>query len=607
MSGRTLDGSRTAFYIADAARAGFSGAVLVLGGFELWEDGKIVPSGAAAISLLVLLLACVSSTVMAAVALAMKDMSSDAWETVECNQMYTSALALLSSAIYAGLYSKGDTMDFNVIPSIMLLLLGIMKFIEHGARIFEQFEYNDQSGGGLKSLRFNTKQGVLSLLISFAIVLGAALSVDKVADLEKLTNSSELTAGNFEDRQVDGILLGSIILLGTVAGLTIIIHQFTEYDWHRKINQIHSFLAYLGLVLLSVQIGVSISPDAYPVDTYLSANFWYLAAVLFGGMGALQLEGCSPATQTATSSKIVSHGMIAVFFIAAVLIGSLWSVDILHNKLEESQLVSDGGKLMTEGAQETKVALSLYAIMIILVVGSHLILTRLIDMIVLSGVLKDVTSCVGLFSEAKKNDQNGDMTPKRGEQNLVYALATAVFFATRPDDDWEVSVSIMFFLVLAARFMGFYSSCIADRDTGKGPCAGFMRWVWDEKKKQVLSYQEQGTLMGIVALVLSAVSASFFVFTNTLPWNETDLVTLAWFEFIALLLIYAHTVLTLLGCCAPFHAGAIPILRFGVSSVVLLTYAWSLGERALQGDTYMLVVPTLLLYLSYDANADEKF
>lgn len=586
------------YMVVDACRLLAAGAVTVLGGFELWKDGDISLSGPSAIAVMLLLLASLAMIPAAGFALAYKNLTTDTWQTVEHNQMFASALALLLSAVYAGLVSEGNEVQFDERPGIILLLLGVMKAVEHVARVFETSDQTALSGVAMQRLELNTKQAALSLLLSFGILLGASLSVDKqVPDFEKGETL-------YDDRLVRGILLGAVILLPAVIVLTAIIQKCTDMDGHKKVNQIASLLVYVALVLLAVRIGATFFPDGYPDKLYLAANFWYLAALSFGAMGAVQLEGYEPSKkQKSTTGSITAHGVSAIFFLGAVTTALFWSADTLYDELKDQTLVEVDNKTLTKGAQKQDVALSLYALMIVIVLASHVILSKVIDMILISGVLESVKPCcdIGLFSVSKKTSED-DLTPKRAEENLVYALVTAIFFATQSGSEWDVSVSIVFFIILAARFVQFYSDNIAGKEE---TCSAFF---WDKGKAKQLSYQEPGVLMGIIALLLSAVSASVYVWTNTLPWDDQpEHVVLAVFEFVSLMLIYVHVLLTIIGCFADFHAGAIPILRFGVSSVVLLTFAWSLGERAFADKTYTLVTPTLLLYLAYDSNADELF
>jgi hypothetical protein len=616
---KTLDGTRYQYFVVDGARLLFGLTATGLVGEQLFEDGDIVSKGPAAISLMLLGLAALVMIAFAIASLLDKNLSEDKWMNVEHSQMGASAVALLSSAFYAGLMSDGKAIQFDQVPGILVLVLGIMKAMEHVARVFETSQYEAADGVALAKLQHHTKQGVLSLLLAVGIFLGAALTVDKT--VPKVQGKDFVKGEDFKDRAVEGIRLGVAILLPTATALTTIVQSCVkDVGIHEKVNQIASLSVFTALVLLAVEVGSSFLPGAYPGDIYLSANFWYLAALIFGGLGALQLEGYRPATKKATPGRMMAHGVSAVFFIAAVAIGTLWSMDTLYDELKNQTLVETDNKTLmyVGGVPDQGVALSLYGLIFVLTVSAHVIVTQLIEMILISGILENFTPCivVGLFNEQYKVKGSDELTPKRAEQTLVYVIVSGVFFATQSGSVWDVSVSILFFLILAARFMGFYANCIAGRPTETGSntcCAKVMLWLWDKEKAVRLDYtgEKEGSethLMGILALFLSAVPASLYVFFNTLPWKEKgDLVTLAWFEFVSLMLIYVHVALTALAGCAWVSAAAVPILRFGVSSFVLLTFAWSLAERAFEDGTYTLATPALLLYLAYDANADADF
>ena len=130
-----------------------------------------------------------------------------------------------------------------------------------------------------------------------------------------------------------------------------------------------------------------------------------------------------------------SQGVLVLMavFLGVFSTAALWGTDILFNKLEGA------------GAQP-KGELDVYATIAVLVLSSHVVLTKIVE----AFVMPELKIC-GVFI-GPANDQV-EVTTKRSEATLALALASAVYFGHA---EWELSLTLLFIGAAGARAVGFW-------------------------------------------------------------------------------------------------------------------------------------------------------
>ena len=188
---------------------------------------------------------------------------------------------------------------------------------------------------------------------------------------------------------------------------------------------------------------------------------------------------------------------------------------------------------------------------------------------------------------------------------LGLARPPAVFFAHK---SWELSLTLLFVGTFAARFLGFYM--VGKDESDPTPSARSFMSLFYEAKSQEMQLGNNGVLFGSVSLVASFILWTVYAFRSKDGLVPEDAKTLVYWEAIGWFLLLAHVLLTVIGLIFPsstFSAGKIPILRFGVSTYLIIVMSASVGINGLQSGLAPYAIPALLTYISYDGISRAKF
>ena len=535
------------------------------------------------------------------------------------SQVYISVLLLLSSAFFAGLKTKasqsiGDAL--GEVPGGMFLGAALLKIVEYALCVVLLLNkqdplykavgpYSDSTSftDRLSKKRLATKEAWISLGFAFAAIAVAAFTVDCTPTSSVVTtnvtaadNTTSLVSevvydGGCADKELEGFLQFAFVTLIVCLGLLLLVQGFIlgffgtddsqQLRAHIAFDGLGALVAYAALSAVAMETGRGFYEQFY-VKQFLSANFYYFAGLLFGFFGVVQLESESGSSEKRKLLDIrKSQGFLVL---VAVLLGifatsALWSADVLYNELQ-----SDASQ---------KLALSVYAVVAILVLSLHVVFVKILEAI----AMPELRIC-GIFTESKDSATEIEVATKRSEATLTLALASAVFFA---HGSWELSLTLVFVGAAAARTVGFWHRF---RPKGKSTIASLGSFIYDDDA-EVLKLGDEGVLFGALALLASFVFGSIYVFRDGNPVADAD--TLQVFEFIAWLLLLVHVLLTILGYFTPYHAGFLPIVRFGASSLIIIILSASLGEHSLKDGLYFHIVPALLLYIVYDTVSQARF
>lgn len=577
-----------------------------IAGVAFAEWGDSVPSS---IALTLLLLSAISAGVFALIMLFERSPldGDDApeWKKQAGNsQVYLSVLLLLSSAFYAGLKTTpsqtiGDALGER--PGGMFLGAALLKVVEYTLCVVLLLNKADPLyasvgpyGGSKTSFserldkkRIATKEAWLSLGFAFAAVAVAALTVD-CAPTSSIINGTTVYDGECADKDLEGFLQFAFVTLIVCLGLLLLVQGFIlgffgaedaqQLRAHIAFDGLGALIAYAALSAVAMETGRGFYEQFY-VPMFLSANFYYFAGLLFGFFGVVQLEGEGGTSEKRELKNVrKSQGALVLMavFLGVFATSSLWSTDILYNELE-----SDPSK---------RLALSVYALVAVLILSFHVVLVKTVEAI----AMPELRIC-GIFTEAKPPTEVL-VTTKRSEATLALALASAVFFG---HEEWQLSISLVFIGAAAARTVGFWQ-----RFRPSNALKELGGFIYDDKTKP-LEFGDEGVLFGALALLASYIFASIYVFRNGNPVADAD--TLKVFEFIAWLLLLVHVLLTILGYWTRFHAGFLPIVRFSASTLIIIILSASLGEHPLKDGLYFHIVPALLLYIVYDGLSQARF
>ena len=573
-------------------------------------------------------------------------------------QVYVTALTLLSTAFYAGVSTIPQTTLDEVLkhPSgYMFLVAALLKVSEYICCVIllandkdADYKYigqgSDASAKDRAKARYHTTQdGFWNLGFAFALV-AVAMSVDcdpvKIAAetaadplgnaTDPLGNATDPLGNATATSQADAALVaGGALLRGGaeysgckakdadefvmitfvtfITGLGLIFllqglfqdmlvkalggNEAGELRTHIGLDGLAALVAYTGLSTLAMEVGRGFYAQYY-THTWLSANFLFYAALLFGFSGAIRLQG-----HTDAGEKVKLQGMKAQqgLVIVAVCVGvfataALWGADVLYNKLE-----AHAGK---------QLALETYAAVTLLVLTSHVVLTKVVEAVVAPGF-----RLCGVFGAKLDKDGNieyesAQTTTKRSEMTLGFVLASAVFFAHA---SWELSLTLLFVGTFAARALGFYMVA-DDKDVPAGRSVGSLFWDSESEK---LELGNNGVLFGSLSLLMSFIFFTVYAFRDANGLVPKDSKFLVYNEAIAWIALLAHLVLTLIGLLfsssITFSAGKIPLLRFGVSTYVLLVMSASVSINGLSSGLAPYAIPSLLTYISYDGMSRAKF
>ena len=583
------------------------------------NPGYIDEGAPASIALMLLAIASVSMVAFAVIMLMERTPSSEApaWKTSAAGaQVYVSVLALITSAFYAGFktteaQSIGDALSER--PGGLFLGLALLKIVEFVTCIVLLLNPSDPlyEAVGMKlgdkgmSQRLDdrmqaTKHSWVSLGFAFAITLIAAVNVDcdPVKDANTGLYTGECTlkglsaTGNFV--WVAFVSLTVVLaLLFLVSGFLLRMFDLGDasgrFRYHAGVDHLSAVGAYTALSAIAMEVGRGFFQQYY-TQLFVGANFWYFSGLLFGFFGAVHLEGEGMIGEKRSLTQVQrSQGALVLMaiFLGVFSTAALWGTDILFNKLE-------GDATQTK----QKLELDVYAVITVLVLSSHVVLTKVVE----AFVMPELQIC-GIFTATGPANDEVEVTTKRSEATLALALASAVYFGHA---DWELSLTLLFIGALGARAIGFwhrFRESAEDQEQDYATALG--AFIYDDKARK-LELGDEGVLYGGLSLVASHILASVYIFRDGEPVPaESD--TLRYWEFTAWLLLTVHVGLTLLGLFTKYHAGFLPLVRFGASSIIIVVLSASLGEHALKDHLYPYIAPALLTYIMYDALSQARF
>ena len=618
----SVPGGFSADDVKNGARVIVGGVVAGFAFAELWDDdikgavasepGYIDEGAPSSVALTLLAVAALSMVAFATIMLMERTPRSEApkWkEEAAGAQVYVSVLALLTSAFYAGLkttdsQSIGDALSER--PAGLFLGLALLKLVEFGSCIALLLNPRDplyeavgqKLGDKGMSQRLDdkaqaTKHAWVSLGFAFAITLIAAVNVDcdpekdaagaytGECDLKGLKGSSDFVYTAFISLIV--VLAVLFLINGFLLGMFDLGQASGKFRYHAGFDHLSAVGAYTALSAIAMEVGRGFYQQYY-TQLFVGANFWYFAGLLFGFFGAVHLEGEGMIGEKRSLSQTQrSQGVLVMMavFLGVFSTAALWGTDILFNKLEGA------------GAQP-RGELDVYATIAVLVLSSHVVLTKTVE----AFVMPELKIC-GVFI-GPANDEV-EVTTKRSEATLALALASAVYFGHA---EWELSLVLLFVGALAARAVGFWHR-FRENAGEKDVATALGEFVYDDSARK-LELGDEGVLYGGLSLIASHVLASVYIFRDGEPVPDGS-ETLRYWEFIAWLLLTVHVGLTLLGLITKYHAGFLPLVRFGASSTIIIVLSASLGEHALKDHLYPYIVPALLTYIMYDALSQARF
>lgn len=610
--------------VKNGARVVVGGVVAGFAFAELWDDdikgavasepGFIDEGAPSSVALTLLAVASLSMVAFAAVMLMERTPRSEApkWKLEAAGaQVYVSVLALLTSAFYAGLkttdaQSIGDALSER--PAGLFLGLALLKLVEFGSCLALLLNPKDplyeavgqKLGDKGMSQRLDdkiqaTKHAWVSLGFSFAITLIAAVNVDCVPELA--VDSTDTYTGECDLKGLKGtsdfvwtafisliVVLAALFLVnGFLLGMFDLGRASGKFRYHAGFDHLSAVGAYTALSAVAMEVGRGFFQQYY-TQLFVGANFWYFAGLLFGFFGAVLLEGEGMIGEKRSLSQAQrSQGVLVLMavFLGVFSTAALWGTDILFNKLEGA------------GAQP-RGEIDVYATVAVLVLSSHVVLTKVVE----AFVMPELKIC-GVFMGPANNEV--EVTTKRSEATLALALASAVYFGHA---EWELSLILLFVGALGARAVGFWHR-FRENAGEKDIATALGEFVYDDSARK-LELGDEGVLYGGLSLVASHILASVYVFRDGEPVPSGS-ATLRYWEFVAWLLLTVHVALTLLGLITKYHAGFLPLVRFGASTIIIIVLSASLGEHALKDHLYPYIVPALLTYIMYDALSQARF
>lgn len=618
----SVPGGISADDVKNGARVVVGGVVAGFAFAELWDDdvkgtvasepGFIDEGAPSSVALTLLAVATLSMVAFAGVMLMERTPKSEApkWkEEAAGAQVYVSVLALLTSAFYAGLkttdaQSIGDALSER--PAGLFLGLALLKLVEFGSCLALLLNPKDPLyeavgqklgdkgiGQRLDDKIQATKHAWVSLGFSFAITVIAAVNVD----CDPAKDAAGAYTGECDAKGLKGtsdfvwvafisliVVLSALFLVnGFLLGMFDLGQASGKFRYHAGFDHLSAVGAYAALSGIAMEVGRGFFQQYY-TQLFVGANFWYFSALLFGFFGAVLLEGEGMIGEKRSLSQAQrSQGVLVLMavFLGVFSTAALWGTDILFNKLEGA------------GAQP-KGELDVYATIAVLVLSSHVVLTKIVE----AFVMPELKIC-GVFI-GPANDQV-EVTTKRSEATLALALASAVYFGHA---EWELSLTLLFIGAAGARAVGFWHRF--QEDTGNKDIGSSLGDFFFDSRATKLELGDEGVLYGGLSLIASHILASVYVFRDGEPVPSGS-ATLRYWEFVAWLLLTVHVVLTLVGLITKYHAGFFPIVRFGASSIIIVVLSASLGEHALKDHLYPYIVPALLTYIMYDALSQARF
>ena len=493
--------------------------------------------------------------------------------------------------------------------------------------------------------------GFTALLISFILFM-INHSADEVFD--KYTTDDDATgvatfkntsfmeeAGKVDKPLLNWAMVLSIIALSSILILVGLAANTQNYIL-AAVGSLSSALAHVVSGLLAVHVGKYLHVQAYDTadGDFLPSNFFYFGAAILAAYAAINFD--SKDIIEDDEDKTAAKGTVRDASLFAVTAGSfsLWAAQTLYSNVSYVGKVSVPSVADADTAVEVDAAvvskareLGMYAMVLVAFLTFHGFAVKLFETLIKTG-----GSFVGLFQGVKSSDDDRFST-LRAEQTITFALASAVLWGTKVqqgdapalEDGTLVSLWLLWFVAAGGRTLSWLNVL------AEGGVTTFSKLIMNDNIVRIFSNQKykpsaDGAMLvdgpggsavtipclgAVISLFLSFASYSvyFFAGSGEDDWKFFGDDYIGLFKGLSWILVLAHVVLTILGMipnvkignAGALHAGWIPILRFGVSSIAIWTFGMAAGQEILSTADEQYAFPAFALYLTYDILSKGKF
>jgi len=476
--------------------------------------------------------------------------------------------------------------------------------------------------------------GFVALLIAqiFAMVNHG---IDEVFDGYATTDGStgvatfKNTSYAEEAGKVDKPLLNWAMILSWIVLATILIVVGliqTENYILAAVGSLSSALSHVISGLLSIHVGKYLHVVAYDTadGDFLPSNFFYFGAAILAAYAAVHFDAKDVIEDD--EDKTAAKGTVREASLFAIAAGSfaLWAAQTLYANVSYEDDVkamdASGTVVDVKGPRVSKAReLGMYAMILVVFLTFQGFAVKLFETVIKTG-----GSFAGLFSGVKSDDSDRFST-LRAEMTITFALTSAVLWgskATQGDakglkDGTLVSLWILFAVAAGGRAISFIN-VLAEK--GINTLGGLLM---DDKITRIFADEDDDTkvtipcLGAVISLVLSFAAYIVYVFhgSDADGFKFFGEEYTRFFQGLTFILLGAHVLLTILGAipgvkmgkAKAFHAGYIPILRFGVSSIVIWSTGIAAGQEILSKANEQYALPAFLLYVAYDILSKGKF
>lgn len=502
--------------------------------------------------------------------------------------------------------------------------------------------------------------GFAALLISFILFMinhGADEVFDKYTTEDNATGVATFKNTSFmeEAGKVDKPLLNWAMVLSIFALSSILVLVGLALNTRNYIlaavGSLSSAVAHVVSGLLAVHVGKYLHVQAYNTadGDFLPSNFFYFGAAILAAYAATNFD--SKDIIEDDEDKTAAKGTVRDASLFAVVAGSfsLWAAQTLYSN------VSYVGKVSVPSIANASISvevdapvvskareLGMYAMVLVVYLTYHGFVVKLFETLIKTG-----GSFAGLFGGAK-SDPEDRFSTLRAEQSITFALASAVLWGSKVqqggapalEDDTLISLWLLWFVAAGGRTLSWLN-VVQD-----GGVTTFWKLVLNNKitrifstKKYVVLTNENGDvdlvdttdgtvtiestavtipcLGAVISLFLSFASYSVYFFAGSGEdgWEFFGDDYIGFFLGLSWILVLAHVVLTILGMipnvkignAGALHAGAFPIVRFGVSSIAIWTFGIAAGQEILSTADEQYAFPAFALYLTYDILSKGRF
>jgi hypothetical protein len=536
------------------------------------------------------------------------------------------------------------------------LFLGslIYKGIDAGVDAFATIVAGDEGYEPLTNVSVADKMsrdfvGFTALLISFILFM-VNHGLDEVFD--KYTTDGSTGVPTFKNTsfmeeagKVDKPLLNWAMILSIIALASILILVGLAANAKNfilaAVGSLSSAVAHVVSGLLAIHVGKYLHQPAYDTadGDFLPSNFFYFGAAILAAYAAANFD--SKDIIEDDEDKTATKGTVRDASLFAVTAGSfaLWAAQTLYSNVsyvgEVNATKADGTIVKVDAPVVSKAReLGMYAMVLVVYLTFHGFAVKLFETLIKTG-----GSFVGLFGGVKSSEDDRFST-LRAEQSITFALASAVLWGCKAqqgdapalDDGTLVSLWLLFFVSAGGRTLSWLNVL------SEGGVTTFSKLFMNDNITRIFSNQKVKVgpdgdvnmvdgpggssvtipcLGAVISLFLSFASYSVYFFAGSGEdgWKFFGDDYMGTFQGLSWILVLAHVVLTIFGMipnvkignAGALHAGWIPILRFGVSSIAIWTFGMAAGQEILNGADEQYAFPAFALYLTYDILSKGKF